>query len=241
MLRFDFVTPTPHRTPCEAKLTQSTACCATEHQMALLCRCIGAALLAASASALYIPAASPSVKWTGRIVANASTGAVAFDWEGVSASVSLTNVSYVIANITDLCGGTGVGGGSRWLVTITTSNPKTMEPNHRVSTFFSGPLLSMYYLFNNPGQRCDPDCDFSGSTTFTLTRLTESRLSGCSLSAGLSVNGFETDGAVSYAWGYQGRAYEPHSVLCRSARLRPPRPPQRVASSLSAIRSLPAT
>lgn len=108
--------------------------------------------LAVVASGLYIPAASSLVKWTGRAVADNTTGIVSFDWEGVAASISLTGASYVIANITDSCAGTAVGGGSRWLVTITTSDPNTAAPNHRVSTFFSGPLLSSYYLFNNPGR-----------------------------------------------------------------------------------------
>jgi hypothetical protein len=162
-----------------------------------------AALAAASASAparaaaapTVVPAASASVKWVGR-VAPAGGGAVAFDWEGVSASVTVSGFTYLAVNISDNCAGTPVGGGSRWLVTMTTSNPKTAAPGHRVSTFWTGPLAALYYLFSNPGAHCDPGCDFSGNTTFTLTRLTESRLSGCVPGANLTVYGFVTDGAV---------------------------------------------
>jgi hypothetical protein len=123
------------------------------------------------ASSSYVPASSPFVKWIGRSVPVGDS--VLFDWEGVAATVSLSGFSYLIANISDNCGGTPVGGGSRWLVTMNTSDPTTAAPNHRIATFYSGPLISQYYMFSNPGQKCDPDCNFAGITTFTLTRLTE--------------------------------------------------------------------
>lgn len=141
-----------------------------------------------------VPAASSAVKWVGRTVQDAASGIVSFDWEGVSASVTLSSFTTLLVNISDNCGGTSVGGGSRFLVTMTTSNPNVAAPDHRVSTFWSGPLQQVYYMFVNPGARCDPDCNFAGNTTFTLTRLTESRLSGCTQTAGLSVNAFLSDG-----------------------------------------------
>lgn len=121
-----------------------------------------------------------------------------FDWEGVSATITLsTSFTYLLANISDQCNGTSVGGGSRWRVDMTTANVNTAAPAHRVSTFFTGPLISLYYLFNNAGARCDPNCDFEAGATFTLTRLTESRLSGCTAAAGLSLSGFASDGTFA--------------------------------------------
>jgi hypothetical protein len=140
-----------------------------------------------------VAADSPLVRWVGRTAAPGS-GRVFFDWEGVSASLSLTNFSYLVANIFDDCVGTGVGGGSRWLVTMDTANPNTASPSHRVSVFMTGPIVRLYYLFSVPGARCDPACDFGGTTTFTLTRLTESRLSGCGPGGNLSVVSFSSDG-----------------------------------------------
>ena len=146
-----------------------------------------------------ISASDARVKWVGRR-AVAPQGEVQFDWEGVSASVGVQSGFTMLAvNITDNCQGTNVGGGSRWLVTMTTSNGNTAAPAHRISTFFTAALQQIYVLFSNPSNRCDPACDFSGTTTFTLTRLSESRLSGCSSSpnGGLSVNAFITDGAFA--------------------------------------------
>jgi hypothetical protein len=148
---------------------------------------------AAAAAPTTIPATSPNVRWVGRAVADGPS--MFFDWEGVSATVTVSGGStYLVATITDECPGSTVGGGSRWLVTMTTADANTAAPQHRVSTFFTGPLASTYYLFNNPGAHCDPNCDFVGPTTFTLTRLTESRLSGCVPGANLSVSAFQTDG-----------------------------------------------
>jgi len=144
-----------------------------------------------------IPATSSNIKWVGRREPNMNTGSMFFDYEGVSASITLSDFSYLVVNISDNCPGSTVGGGSRWLVTMNTSNTNTAGPNHRISTFWSGPLQSLFYMFNNPGSHCDPGCDFSGTTTFTLTRLTESRLSGCIPGANLSVNSFITDGTVN--------------------------------------------
>jgi hypothetical protein len=156
-----------------------------------------AAMMAAascSAAPTTIPASSSSVKWVGRAVPDATSGSVYFDWEGVSASVTISGFTYLTTSIVDNCGGTSVGGGSRWLVTMTTSNQNTAAPNHRISTFYTGPLSDTYYLFIDPTAKCDPNCDFSGTTTFTLTRLTESRLTGCAPGGNLSVASFTTDG-----------------------------------------------
>ena len=63
-------------------------------------------------------------------------------------------------------------------------------------------------MFSNPGGRCDPACTFDGVTTFTLTRLTESRLSGCSAQRNLSVVSFSSDGVFVAAPKPSGRRLE---------------------------------
>lgn len=160
---------------------------------------LSAALALAAASAQLPPtantisAASASVRWMGRTAADGD--AVFFDWEGVSASVTLTNYTYLTVDIDDKCTGNRyVGGGSRWAVDIATSDVGVAQPRHRIATFFTLPYIRTYALFNNAGGACDPHCSFAGNATFTLTRLTESRVSGCSPTGNLSVSAFASDG-----------------------------------------------
>lgn len=148
--------------------------------------------LCAHAQLTTIPASDPRVSWVGRR-AELPGGAVGFDWEGVSATVNVSGLGVLLANISDNCSGGPVGGGSRWLVTYTPNDPRTAPPNHRVQTFWSSPFVGVYTLFSVPGKRCDPPCNLDG--VLTLTRLTESRLSGCGPAGGLSVLSFSTDGA----------------------------------------------
>jgi hypothetical protein len=145
-----------------------------------------------------MPASDARVRWSGRTVASAGAG-VAFDWEGVSATLSVQAPwSFLTVNISDACAGSpALGGGSRWLVSASPASPLALAPLRRVSTFWSGPRVSEYYLLSNPGFGCDPDCSYAGLTTVTLTRLTESRLSLCSAAAGLTVSSFATDGAFA--------------------------------------------
>ena len=153
------------------------------------------ALLCAPASAALttIAASDPLVAWSGRTLPVG--GSVFFDWEGVAATVTLApNVSLLTVTITDACGGTPAGGGSRWAVDMT-ADPAVSPAQHRVATFFSSAAVAQYVLFANPGARCDPRCDFAAPTTFTLTRLTESRLSGCTQAGNLSVAAFSADAA----------------------------------------------
>jgi len=153
-----------------------------------------AAAAAAAAAVSTISAASPLVRWTGRALSDAN-GSVFFDWEGVSAEVVLSGASFVTVDIVDACGGTAVGGGSRWDVHLTSDDPKAAPPFHKIQTFFSGPRVREYYLWANPGSRCDPGCSLAGQVTLRLTRATESRLSGCSASGGnMSVAAFTSDG-----------------------------------------------
>jgi hypothetical protein len=137
------------------------------------------------------------VKWVGRTqVAGAAVG---FDWEGVAATVALSKFTWVTVDIVDECGGTAVGGGSRWSVQMTPSDTATTAAGHRIATFYSMAAVRTYVLFNLPGGQCDPACGFPGVTLFTLTRLTESRLSGCSTSGNLTVLSFSSDGVFEAA------------------------------------------
>lgn len=150
-----------------------------------------------ASNVIKVLATSPYVKWVGRVQPDVTPGSVYMDWEGVSATITVSGYSYVAVSINDQCGGSSVGGGSRWSVSMTTTNANIAAEDHRISTFWSGSLQPLYYMFNNPGENCDPACAFTGNTTFTLTRLTESRLSGCAISGGnLSVAYFQTDGTV---------------------------------------------
>jgi hypothetical protein len=145
-------------------------------------------------SANTVTAASDAVRWMGR---TATTGSAVFlDWEGVSASVTLRNFTWLTVDIEDNCAGNpDVGGGSRWAVDIATSDSGVAPPRHLISTFFSLPFIRTYALLNNAGGACDPHCSFAtGNATFTLTRLTESRVSGCSPAGNLSVLAFASDG-----------------------------------------------
>lgn len=151
-------------------------------------------------SETVLPAADARVRWEGR-TAPTPDGGVSFDWEGVSASLSLIAPwSYLIVNISDACqGSSGIGGGSRWSVVAASADGRASPPGHRVATFFSGPRVAEYLLLSNPGGGCDPGCSWSGATTVTLTRLTESRVSGCAAGSGLAVAAFATDGGFGAA------------------------------------------
>ena len=145
-------------------------------------------------TAHVLPADAPLVKWVGRSMPD-GVGGVLLDWEGVSATVSITSPTWVTVDIRDNCGGGPVGGGSRWAVDIATADAGVAPPHHRIATFFSSPFITTYALFSNQGGRCDPDCTFAGVTNFTLTRLTESRVSLCGPTGNLTVLSFASDGA----------------------------------------------
>ena len=154
--------------------------------------------LTTAAQDLNIPAASPLVRVIGRTAPTPEgDGGVAFDWEGVCLAVTVASpFTFVLVNITDMCQGTPVGGGSRWGVTMKSSSKLAVSPHHRIQTFYSGPRVHNYYLFINPSMNCDalwPGCTM-GDVTFTLQRLTESRISGCTPTHGLAVRSFTTDG-----------------------------------------------
>ena len=144
-------------------------------------------------------AADPRSAWVGRARATPG-GSVVLDWEGVYFDVTvLAPFTTLTATILDACGGTGVGGGSRWAVMMTSADAGAAAPLHRISTFFSSAAVSEYVLFSSPGMRCDPDCTLAPNVTFRLQRLTESRLSGCGPAANLSVAAFTTDGTFAQA------------------------------------------
>lgn len=156
------------------------------------------AISAAGSSVNTIPADSPLVRWLGRT--QPANGSVFFDWEGVSASINLTwPFTWLTVDIDDFCGGGYAGGGSRWAVTITTADQFTAPPAHRIATFFSSPRARTQVMFQNQGGKCDPECNYGTYAVFTLTRLTESRVSGCGPTGNLSVAGFSSDGAFGPA------------------------------------------
>ena len=145
-----------------------------------------------------VHAADPRVRWVGRALAQAD-GSMAMDWEGVTALLSVVAPwTYLVVNISDSCRGSlSLGGGSRWSVRASSADGRASPANHRISTFYSGPRVSEHLLLSNPGGGCDPGCSFAGATAVALTRLTESRLSGCAATAGLSVVSFATDGSFA--------------------------------------------
>lgn len=121
-----------------------------------------------------------------------------FDWEGVAATITVgPSVRLLTATINDNCAGTIVGGGSRWAVSMTSADGSVTPTDHRIALFYSDSSISEYVLYSNPTAKCDPRCNFSGPTTFTLTRLTESRLSGCGVLGNLSVAAFSSDVAFA--------------------------------------------
>lgn len=110
--------------------------------------------------AQVIAAADARVRWVGRTAAD--SGAVFFDWEGVSAAVTVAApFTWLTVDIRDACAGGPVGGGSRWAVDIATADGRVTPSRHRIATFFSSPYITTYALFQNQGGRCDPDCAFS--------------------------------------------------------------------------------
>lgn len=115
-------------------------------------------------------ASSSLVAWNGRVVFEGDS--VAFDWEGVSASVTITSFSSLLVSISDRCAGSPIGGGSRWAVSMTPSDTKVSAAAHRIATFYSSSAVGTYVLFSNPSGGCDPYCSATNATTFTLTRIT---------------------------------------------------------------------
>lgn len=119
--------------------------------------------------AQVIAAADARVRWVGRTAAD--SGAVFFDWEGVSAAVTVAApFTWLTVDIRDACAGGPVGGGSRWAVDIATADGRVTPSRHRIATFFSSPYITTYALFQNQGGRCDPDCAFSPARTCACAR-----------------------------------------------------------------------
>eukprot|EP01043_Picozoa_sp_COSAG02_P081487 COSAG02_NODE_19933_length_857_cov_1.485488_1_plen_105_part_01 len=85
----------------------------------------------APAPATTIAAGDPLVRWVGRTVGTPD-GPVFFDWEGVSASVNVKDYTWLTVAIKDDCPGSGAGGGSRWAVTMTTSDTRAAAADHRI-------------------------------------------------------------------------------------------------------------
>ena len=100
------------------------------------------AAAAPSSSTSQLAASDPLVHWVGRTATGVELGtgspsAVYFDWEGVAASVNVANYSWLTVQIHDDCPGGGAGGGSRWAVSMTTSDTYAAGAQHRIQTFYS--------------------------------------------------------------------------------------------------------
>lgn len=73
----------------------------------MLLLCANMPLSSGAPGALAIPAASELVQWVGRTVPGGD-GSVVLDWPGVSASLTLTNMSYLRCTIRDGTNGTRI-------------------------------------------------------------------------------------------------------------------------------------
>ena len=84
------------------------------------------ALLSLARALTVVPASDPRVRWVGRTNASARDGSVAFDYEGVSATITITSPwTFLSVTISDQCAGSAsLGGGSRWLVTATPADAR---------------------------------------------------------------------------------------------------------------------
>lgn len=168
---------------------------------------LGAAALAtcASAAPVLIPANSSSVAWVGRRIY--TDQGVSFDWEGVQASITIANATFVGCQILD-----AATGGARFAVVYnnsmmwpaaqrtgtgsSSSGVSDPDPGHnevpglRVATLVTSPYQSLYTL--GAGE------SISGMTgTWSLTLLTEPQFVGdISPNQTLTLVGFVTDGVV---------------------------------------------
>jgi hypothetical protein len=120
-------------------------------------------LPAAAALAYTVPAGGPSVKWTGRAVPTA--GGVAFDWLGVSASVTLNNsFSVLTARVIDHS-----GAGNKLNVYLVGEGISAAMPP--VATLYTQPGDATYTLFSARGR-----ASFTGAAaTLRLEKAVEAR------------------------------------------------------------------
>jgi hypothetical protein len=142
---------------------------------------LSAATGAAAAGPSSVPAGSPLVRWSGRTApSRAVPGGVAFDWEGVSATVSVANSSWVTVNVTD-----GTSFGTR-LSTWQAGAATTAGQDLHVTDFLTGPGAGRYFISRGQG----------GGDTLTLRVVNniEPAFTGVSEAQNITVTGFDSDG-----------------------------------------------
>ncbi len=73
---------------------------------------------------------------------------MALAWQGVAATVSLDKFTWLTVDVDDQCLGTSQGGGTRWAVTMSSTNKDIVEDSHVVQTFYTGPQVSLKVNLN---------------------------------------------------------------------------------------------
>jgi hypothetical protein len=128
-----------------------------------------------------IPASSPSITWGGRTLVQAD-GSVAFDWEGVSATLTVANSTYVSAIIAD-----SSDSGTRFSTTqVTAASGTTGGQNLHVLDFLTSPGAFPYTISRGQGG--------GEAITLRLTNEIEPCFTGVSVQHNFSVLSFTTDG-----------------------------------------------
>lgn len=141
-----------------------------------------------------IPASDPRIRWVGRTLVNSSDGSVSLDWEGTSASVTLSNATYAAVLITDK-----TSGGARIAVYANNVNQSVAlagdpnpssnaTPDLKVAMWPTSPLQALYSLSRGSGGEV---------VTYTLVLLTEASFIGDdSATSTLTLHSLVTDGVL---------------------------------------------
>jgi len=145
-------------------------------------------LLAPAAQSLVTVDASDRrfVKWTGRALFDAAgTGTVTGDFAGLTATLSVSNFTFLVANISDGC-----SNGNKLIVRLAGAG---FAPEQPVATLYTTRAVSMYNLFAQGLVRA--------SATVSLTKSVEARFTMCgaSPSSRLVFFSFITDGTFAPA------------------------------------------
>jgi lysophospholipase L1-like esterase len=138
-----------------------------------------AAAVTTAAHSAYLAADDPLVLWTGRTLIPGD-GTITFDWEGVAATLTVVNASYVYANITD-----STYSGTRfsvWSQGAVTTGGQFLH------------ILDFLATPGGPSNNLMARADGSSQLTLTLRNEVEPTFIGSDTGHNLTVNGFMTDG-----------------------------------------------
>lgn len=137
--------------------------------------------LVALASPTTVPASSPLITWGGRTVAQ-PYGTIAFDWEGVSATFTVANSSYVTVNIAD-----SSQSGTRFSTTqVTPASGTTGGQSLHVQDFLTAPGSFPYTLSRGQGA--------GEAVTIRLANEIEPCFTGVDPTHNFTIVSFTTDG-----------------------------------------------